>query len=83
MHGTGRCSIQWARGTTLPDQSPCGGGATSLWVDLGLPRDAEVGQVKWRSKRVDLSSSWLGESVLWAEVGVPGIRCGLGGRWGS
>lgn len=52
-------------------------------MDLGLPRDAEVGQVKWRSKRVDLSSSWLGESVLWAEVGVPGIRCGLGGRWGS
>ena len=71
--GRGGRGIQWARGTTLADQSPRGGGATSLREDPELPRDAEEGK-KARSRRVHLWSSRLGESTLWAGVGGPGGR---------
>lgn len=51
-----------------------------LREDPELPRDAEVGK-KARSRRVHLWSSRLGETTLWAGVGVPGVGCAPGGCW--
>ena len=66
--------IQGAGNTTLPNQSPCGGGATSLWAYLEQLRMQTGVPEKGSSERVDLWSSWLRECVLCAGVGVRNRR---------
>ena len=69
-HGGGLPGIQGAGSTTFPNQSPRGGGATSLWADPERPEVPDPEPKKGSAERVDLWSSWLRECVLCPGVGV-------------